>query len=562
MHGTEPAVPSEPAVPAKRTAPRRWRRIFQFSLRTLLILTTLAAVGCWWYLQPKIHVEELAGGALKLRRVARERGKNEFFGRSARRDMLVNLGSWQLRDKQGEALATGRYVNDQPHGFWKVFHPNGRKAAEGQMFQGLRVGVWRTWDERGQRESEATYVIMKPAVATPELPSFRPSKSRPPVSLPIPVVGMIGALGNMPPVATMLMGGLPGKVGATVGLVSLRHGQAKAWYANGQLKESGSYRYDRRDGTWKFYDEHGRVVGAGEYRDGLREGEWSVLDAASGQMKIVEFIGDRPRDGHERLMADLQAELASGQIERQVVAMDRLERLNAHGLPHLVNALSDPRGDIQLLALRRLNRLLTTPRMAGDATRPVVDAATMGRIESLIDSDDERVARLALLVVYREIADRRDALFPQLIESIRQAPDGDWAFHALALAWTSDTARRPTLFNELAEAVDRWSPEGLSSSVDYWYFVQASQSNELNELLFRAMSSDLAKVRGLAIQWISLLALRHPEYTKQSDGSRSAFYPIPEPFRDVVEAARRDPDEGVRRTAENMKRGAAEPKPK
>src|SRR5436190_5385648 len=51
---------------------RRWRSYFlQFSLRTLLGVTTLSAIGCWWFLQLKIEQEELAGKYLTLRRQVR-----------------------------------------------------------------------------------------------------------------------------------------------------------------------------------------------------------------------------------------------------------------------------------------------------------------------------------------------------------------------------------------------------------------------------------------------------------------------------------------------------------
>src|SRR5438105_2658933 len=56
---------------SEKRKPPRWRRIFQFSLRSLLILTTLSAIGCWWLLQPEMREEELAGKYLKLRRHVR-----------------------------------------------------------------------------------------------------------------------------------------------------------------------------------------------------------------------------------------------------------------------------------------------------------------------------------------------------------------------------------------------------------------------------------------------------------------------------------------------------------
>ena len=61
------------STPTAVSPPRpKWRfRIFQFSIRTMLIVTALAAVFCNWYFQPQRKDEVLAGGLLKLRRQVR-----------------------------------------------------------------------------------------------------------------------------------------------------------------------------------------------------------------------------------------------------------------------------------------------------------------------------------------------------------------------------------------------------------------------------------------------------------------------------------------------------------
>ena len=43
---------------------RGWRRLSQFSMRTMLILTTIVAIAIWWYRRPEPTVTDLAGGGV------------------------------------------------------------------------------------------------------------------------------------------------------------------------------------------------------------------------------------------------------------------------------------------------------------------------------------------------------------------------------------------------------------------------------------------------------------------------------------------------------------------
>src|SRR5262245_21438691 len=132
--------------PAPRTArPTRHsglRVLCQFSLRTLLTVMTLASIGCWWYLQPDVVEEELAGKHLKLRRQVRDRVAIEDsapnVGESADREPISD-GYWRLVGQDGELLVEGNYHRDQPQGKWTLHNANGQKAAEGQVLRGART---------------------------------------------------------------------------------------------------------------------------------------------------------------------------------------------------------------------------------------------------------------------------------------------------------------------------------------------------------------------------------------------------------------------------------------
>jgi len=150
-------------LPVRR---RHWRYFVQFSLRSLLLLVTVAAVACWWFLQPPSREERLGQTALVLRRDIRlvKVGPTVMYGQPHQLERIngqwfdiINVGRWQVFGSGRDLLVDGQYANGKKHGKWTIYHVNGQKAAEGMMVQGEKVGWWRTWDEEGRLVSEVEY---------------------------------------------------------------------------------------------------------------------------------------------------------------------------------------------------------------------------------------------------------------------------------------------------------------------------------------------------------------------------------------------------------------------
>src|SRR5687768_8262778 len=102
--------PQDQARPSGRR-PRWYRWLTQFSLRSLLFLVTVSAVGCWWFLRPDSQEEQLAGKLLVLRRQVRTIQLPTADGAEPAFE-TVSQGVWQLKDEFGGLLADGKCMQD------------------------------------------------------------------------------------------------------------------------------------------------------------------------------------------------------------------------------------------------------------------------------------------------------------------------------------------------------------------------------------------------------------------------------------------------------------------
>ena len=68
-----------------------------------------------------------------------------------------------------------------------------------------------------------------------------------------------------------------------------RHGRAREFYANGQLKAEGSWRLGELHGAWNWYRQDGTLMRSGAFKAGNQVGKWQTFDRAGRLVKTTEF---------------------------------------------------------------------------------------------------------------------------------------------------------------------------------------------------------------------------------------------------------------------------------
>lgn len=525
--------------------PRRWIRWFrwltQFSLRTLLILVTLSAVACWWFLQPPSKDEELAGPRLKLRRQVRTLPRTPAEQKVFPEPNIISVGSWRMLDERGNVVARGSCKDGQPHGRWTLYHPSGHKAAEGQMLRGYRAGLWKVWDTEGRPVSEVTYAIAA-------RPPPRPPEPRPFVtgSSPVPVVGMINPLATATPLVgaapdfgfcgnALLPAKSPDAIESPEKPCSIRHGPCRGWHATGELRFTGQFENDLRTGPWAYFDEQGRALESGSFVADRRAGAWMTADPATGRQQSIAYTADQPRAEFQRWLAATQADLASGEVRRELAAAQRLEDLGAEGVPLLVELLANPSRRLQLLALRALSRQAAVP------------FECLPQVAAMIDQPDARLALRAMLVVYLMQPGEREAIFPRLTAAI-ELVDHSLALEASLAIVRADPDRRELVLAKLLERFGEQQAIAKGSGYPPDYVTRlADLGNGIIPHLDRLYTAASPNARWFVVMVLQDLVSRgEPKYQEVPPGVLDYRCEIPPAAQPLLEKIKADPVPHIR----------------
>jgi hypothetical protein len=540
-------------APNSKPKRRRWRFLTQFSLRSLLVLVTLVAALCWWFLRPEARDEQLADKYLTLRRQVRVKvppaGQTlpqDLQEKADKDDWLVSHGVWRVREEHSDLVIDGRYADGLPHGKWTVYHVNGQKAAQGQVFGGARTGLWRSWDEEGTLRSEMTYK----AVEEEQLPPLpRPLVNHWPtvrggvIHLPLAQFG-----------GGMMGGGGPGPAnfprsrwGPTH--VAHRNGPAKVWNSSGRLQLEGAYQDDLRDGLWTTYDEQGRIKEQGRYRAGVREGDWKSFAPSSKQAATREYVAGLSAHQRDKLIARWNDALQGAGLNRKIAAAQRLGEVGSAGVPALIRALRSPDAETQVVALRALGRQQPVPELA------------IPEISLLADSADSRVALRARLAIYLCSRDQRSRWFTPLIESLDAAGD-ELAFEALLAMYRADADRRLAILVPLVERMGRAVAAYDGSALPPGYVAQ--QLGDLGWDIVPQLDAIYPQASSEA-RWFSILVLQHlvlreePSFVLSPGGNRRPRWEVPPAGLPLLKRAESDPDPRVQEAAFQLGRQFIQP---
>ncbi len=86
-----------------------------------------------------------------------------------------------------------------------------------------------------------------------------------------------------------------GKVKAEYFVADNNGVDAKFYYSTGQLKETGSYSDNLKDGEWISYTRSGEKSAVGTYAMGEKSGVWKFWNAAGELSHTVDYNFDQPK---------------------------------------------------------------------------------------------------------------------------------------------------------------------------------------------------------------------------------------------------------------------------
>lgn len=320
-------------VSPKSKPRRRW---LQFSMRGVLLFTVAAAVLSAWFIAPAERFRDFGRRGANVREeYVREIDPHTKQG------VPVLHGRWQLIDEQGLVRVEGHIAHEKPSGRWTVLDAEGYPVIDGYAHDGLRVGDWTAWHGPNQPRSQGQFALSR--------------------------CGKFESYGGY----CIYVSYIAPAWRTWEIAVSLRTGETKVWWPNGQPRLTGSYApnpapidartasdllrreepelsnvawqspvretpapLEMAEGGWSTFDNQGRLMSQGSYRDGRRSGAWRF--ASGDAVKTVHYVAGEEVEDLEAEIARLTAQLQSAAFRERHRAMWRLLQLGDVVRPQLL----------------------------------------------------------------------------------------------------------------------------------------------------------------------------------------------------------------------------------
>lgn len=403
---------------ANSKPPRRW---LQFSMRGVLLFTLGAAILSAWLIAPRERFRALGKSSAKVREEFRR-----VTDPNTKQGVPVLNGRWELFDERGLLRIRGQIDDGDLTGRWTYYDESGKTILDGQAYQGLRIGLWTAWHGTGPKQSQAHYELAK-LIEFESRTSFGAS--------------MGGAIGFSSEMNRWRRWEVP---------VSVRTGEAKVWWPNGQERIVRAYApnlepitlaaaaaWIRRgeppmqatfgnapgrptaasleilEGPWATFDERGREASTGNFRHGVRDGQWRFALDSDNTAREVTYVAGHEVESPSEQIERLTSELNAPNFRDRHRAMWRLMQLGDLVRPQLLAWLQGDNLERQRMAAGALAQL--APR--DPEALEVIVAVT-------IDAKAPRDLRLSILETLGRQSVTSDSAAKQLSAlTLSQEPD-------------------------------------------------------------------------------------------------------------------------------------------
>ncbi|MDF2189452.1 TonB family protein [Paraflavitalea sp. CAU 1676] len=175
-------------------------------------------------------------------------------------ELTVKNGPFTLYHRKNVKAVEGHYTDNIREGIWKSWHTNGQLKDSGVFYHNHLTGTWFTWNEKGQLTATHEYATDKAQLAV--VRANRVAERRP----------------------SLLSGD------TSVGIL---RGVSMTYHPNGNLKDSGSYVDDLKEGLWKEWYANGKQESFGTYKKGLQDGDWEYFRENGHRSTKEQYAGNK-----------------------------------------------------------------------------------------------------------------------------------------------------------------------------------------------------------------------------------------------------------------------------